>query len=226
MDAARGPPPSVGLPPRQSTTPSRRLLSSGSTSPPTRAHHQQLWLVAALTVASPAEDSPSGLWRTIGNRVGVDSPSRVQIPHPPPPTSMNADYHDRMVPGVHAATRCQGLILGLSCPLSQATLPTDACESAQRHTPGSPPKSRRRDRPSTNQEQYEGYGHSSEGAGQHQHGGSTVTDATIEPRDVMADRSITRWGFLSRRAVASACLREGLAPGRIVSLAVHSVMVG
>ena len=28
------------------------------------------------------EDSPSGLWRTLGKRVGL-TPSRVQIPHPP-----------------------------------------------------------------------------------------------------------------------------------------------
>ena len=34
-------------------------------------------------VASPAEDSHSGLVRTIGNRVGI-KPSGVQIPHPPP----------------------------------------------------------------------------------------------------------------------------------------------
>ena len=34
-------------------------------------------------VSSPTEDSPSGLGRTIGNRVGRD-PSGVQIPYPPP----------------------------------------------------------------------------------------------------------------------------------------------
>ncbi len=34
-------------------------------------------------VASAAEDSPSGLWRTLGKRVG-GNPSRVRIPHPPP----------------------------------------------------------------------------------------------------------------------------------------------
>ena len=39
---------------------------------------------AARPVESAAEDSPSGLGRTIGNRVGGD-PSRVQIPYPPPP---------------------------------------------------------------------------------------------------------------------------------------------
>ena len=31
-----------------------------------------------------AEDSPRGLWRTLGKRVGL-TPSRVQIPYPPPP---------------------------------------------------------------------------------------------------------------------------------------------
>jgi hypothetical protein len=29
------------------------------------------------------EDSPSGLWRTLGKRVGL-TPSGVRIPHPPP----------------------------------------------------------------------------------------------------------------------------------------------
>ncbi len=38
---------------------------------------------SARAVSSPAEDSPSGLGRTIGNRVGRD-PSGVQIPYPPP----------------------------------------------------------------------------------------------------------------------------------------------
>src|SRR5690625_6884029 len=32
------------------------------------------------------EDSPSGLWRTLGKRVGL-TPSRVRIPHPPPARS-------------------------------------------------------------------------------------------------------------------------------------------
>ncbi len=70
MDAARGPPASLGA------TPSARhdtLSSLRRTSPVTLAHgrrYQQLWLAAILAVTSPAEDSPSGLWRTIGNRVG------------------------------------------------------------------------------------------------------------------------------------------------------------
>src|SRR3954452_11443048 len=34
-------------------------------------------------VTSPAEDSPSGLWRSLGKRVGC-KPSGVRIPYPPP----------------------------------------------------------------------------------------------------------------------------------------------
>jgi hypothetical protein len=56
---------------------------------PPRPRYQQLWLVAELAVASSAEDSPSGLWRTIGNRVGCYSPrgfkSRI-LRHRPAPT--------------------------------------------------------------------------------------------------------------------------------------------
>ncbi len=48
----------------------------------------------ARPVSLPAEDSPSGLGRTLGKRVG-GNPSRVQISYPPPeaqpPTSGNAD---------------------------------------------------------------------------------------------------------------------------------------
>jgi hypothetical protein len=39
----------------------------------------------ALPVSSSAEDSPSGLWRSPGTRVG-GNPSWVQIPYPPPMT--------------------------------------------------------------------------------------------------------------------------------------------
>ena len=38
-----------------------------------------------LRLSSPTEVSPSGLWRTLGKRVGL-TPSRVRIPHPPPAT--------------------------------------------------------------------------------------------------------------------------------------------
>src|SRR3954466_13986078 len=54
MDAARGPWKSID---RSSATPAGRLGSS-------------------------AEDSPSGLWRTLGKRVGF-TPSGVRIPYPP-----------------------------------------------------------------------------------------------------------------------------------------------
>jgi hypothetical protein len=36
-----------------------------------------------LWVTSPTEDSPSGLWRSLGKRVGL-TPSGVRIPYPPP----------------------------------------------------------------------------------------------------------------------------------------------
>ena len=35
------------------------------------------------TIGFKVEDSPRGLWRSLGKRVGSD-PSRVQIPYPPP----------------------------------------------------------------------------------------------------------------------------------------------
>jgi hypothetical protein len=35
-----------------------------------------------LPVTFRAEDSPRGLWRSLGKRVGF-TPSRVRIPHPP-----------------------------------------------------------------------------------------------------------------------------------------------
>ena len=44
---------------------------------------------AGWVMCSP-EDSPSGLWRSPGTRVGVYSPSGVQIPYPPPQTRPGA----------------------------------------------------------------------------------------------------------------------------------------
>jgi hypothetical protein len=71
MDAARGPPPSVGTTPAPGHgTLSATGVAAARSSPPTTRRHQRLWLVTALAVTSAAEDSPSGLWRTIGNRVG------------------------------------------------------------------------------------------------------------------------------------------------------------
>ncbi len=44
---------------------------------------QILWLWAKLIGrVKRKEDSPSGLWRTLGKRVGC-KPSGVRIPHPP-----------------------------------------------------------------------------------------------------------------------------------------------
>ena len=49
------------------------------------------------------EDSPSGLWRTLGKRVGC-KPSGVRIPHPPPPNPGTASGS-----GVFVACRAAGV---------------------------------------------------------------------------------------------------------------------
>ena len=58
------------------------------------------------------EDSPSGLWRTLGKRVGC-KPSGVRIPHPPPPDPGTASGSgvfvaccDAGVPGAGGSGRC------------------------------------------------------------------------------------------------------------------------
>ena len=43
------------------------------------------------------EDSPSGLWRTLGKRVGC-KPSGVRIPHPPPPDPGTASGSGVLLP--------------------------------------------------------------------------------------------------------------------------------
>ena len=43
-------------------------------------------------VASATEDSPSGLWRSLGKRVGL-TPSGVRIPYPPPLGSLNCPHN-------------------------------------------------------------------------------------------------------------------------------------
>ena len=43
-----------------------------------------------LWVISPTEDSPSGLWRSLGKRVGL-TPSGVRIPYPPPSISFGTE---------------------------------------------------------------------------------------------------------------------------------------
>ena len=53
-------------------------------------------------VSSPAEDSPSGLWRTLGKRVGV-TPSRVRIPRPPL-ADLGQDNGESRMPGFGAIT--------------------------------------------------------------------------------------------------------------------------
>src|SRR4051794_21375778 len=44
-------------------------------------------------VPYPTEDSPSGLWRSLGKRVGC-KPSGVRIPYPPPPEA-GSDLRER-----------------------------------------------------------------------------------------------------------------------------------
>src|SRR5690606_8041439 len=61
--ARRAPPPSQG---RKSVVRPARLVT-----------------MAGHSLCFPTEDSPSGLWRSPGTRVGL-TPSGVQIPYPPP----------------------------------------------------------------------------------------------------------------------------------------------
>ena len=58
---------------------------------PASARRARVRSSSAFPVRFRAEDSPRGLWRSLGKRVGF-TPSRVRIPHPPPlPTRGNAD---------------------------------------------------------------------------------------------------------------------------------------
>ena len=60
---------------------------------------------AARSVPSSAEDSPSGLGRTLGKRVG-GNPSRVRISHPPPPHPPAGSSHGLIASAhVHAQQR-------------------------------------------------------------------------------------------------------------------------
>src|SRR3954454_16025037 len=65
-------------------------------------------------VSSSAEDSPSGLGRTIGNRVGL-TPSGVQIPYPPPCRESRHLSHLSRVIGLTAEFRAIGLGLFVCC---------------------------------------------------------------------------------------------------------------
>jgi hypothetical protein len=51
-----------------------------------------------LPVTFRAEDSPRGLWRSLGKRVGL-TPSRVRIPHPPPLVSTRKHRQGLRCPG-------------------------------------------------------------------------------------------------------------------------------
>src|SRR6201996_1496837 len=65
--------------PRDSLVTPRTTLARPRQSVATNLRHRG----GRVTVSLPTEDSPSGLWRTLGKRVG-GNPSRVRIPHPPP----------------------------------------------------------------------------------------------------------------------------------------------
>src|SRR5690242_5228439 len=66
--------------PHEGSTESVPNLRDGS------SHRASTWTVAPSApgrwLDSCAEDSPSGLWRSLGKRVGL-TPSGVQIPYPP-----------------------------------------------------------------------------------------------------------------------------------------------
>ncbi len=74
------------------------------------------------------EDSPSGLWRTLGKRVGC-KPSGVRIPHPPP-----VDQHKRRAAScqVRPASSCS-LTSSLICPRSAAHSLRDITPDDARH---------------------------------------------------------------------------------------------
>ena len=99
MDAARGPPQSIDR-----------------------------WPVAAARrLSSDAEDSPSGLWRTLGKRVGF-TPSRVRIPHPPPFDQQKR----RAIPyGVRPASRFSSVPV----PFAAAEPPDQAAHTLGHITP-------------------------------------------------------------------------------------------
>src|SRR4051794_104592 len=60
------------------------LSPSADTQPPGARPRGRARVATGCPVACPTEDSPSGLWRSLGKRVGL-TPSGVQIPYPPPP---------------------------------------------------------------------------------------------------------------------------------------------
>src|ERR1700754_2252625 len=59
----------------------------------------------ATRLCFDTEDSPSGLWRTLGKRVGF-TPSRVRIPHPPlSEQHERPDYPLQRDPGVRVRSQ-------------------------------------------------------------------------------------------------------------------------
>src|SRR5660397_251917 len=62
---------------------------------------------AARVTCLGLEDSPSGLWRTLGKRVGC-KPSGVRIPHPPPLDPSEPEVGDCVVSLPHLAHATRG----------------------------------------------------------------------------------------------------------------------
>src|ERR1700760_2776361 len=87
--------------PRDSLVTPRTTLARPRQSVPTNLRHRG----GQLTVSLPTEDSPSGLWRTLGKRVG-GNPSRVRIPHPPPLPAARAPWPQAL--GRHGLGRGEG----------------------------------------------------------------------------------------------------------------------
>jgi hypothetical protein len=94
---------------------------------------------APRAVASSAEDSPRGLWRSLGKRVGF-TPSRVRIPHPPPVEAVR-DLRQRR-PRFEALT---GILAPVGVPRPVLIWqPRSARSSRQGAAEGDPPSYSRR----------------------------------------------------------------------------------
>ena len=91
MDAARGPRMSLAVRPVTLHAARPHLVRPAlDRRRPTRLAGWRFATTKAGWVMCSPEDSPSGLWRSPGTRVGVYSPSGVQIPYPPPQTRPGA----------------------------------------------------------------------------------------------------------------------------------------
>jgi hypothetical protein len=95
-----------------------------------------------IRVSFPAEDSPSGLGRTLGKRVG-GNPSRVRISHPPPVLTR------------HNAGPCRG---STSAPIMHSLIPVSFAPR-QAHSCNRGTRSRRTVRPGRYIRQDSGAGH-------------------------------------------------------------------